>query len=93
MFRGHIGFNEWESSFEETTQYAIYSEETVRRDVRRGQPFQDHVSTQRIMNILEAKEIVVIAFGEEKGRDSAEALYGEINPECPASALRMVGKK
>ncbi|MBI2129643.1 hypothetical protein HYU07_05365, partial [Candidatus Woesearchaeota archaeon] len=38
--------------------------------------------------ILDAKEIVLIAFGEEKANIVERALYGPIDEQCPASFLR-----
>lgn len=91
---GHIGFNERNIPFYTRTHLAHLSEETVYRDqIERGQDTPETALTQGIANILEAQNIILIAFGQTKGEVLNEALYGPITPDCPASALRLAGKK
>lgn len=49
--------------------------------------------TQGIANILEARQILLVAYGKNKRRALREALYGEIGIQRPASALRKQGEK
>lgn len=90
---GHIGFNERGTPFDSRTHVANLAAETIIRDRERGEYVSDQALTQGIATILEAKQIILVAFGEEKGRYLAEALYGEVSPNCPASALRTAGHK
>ncbi len=48
----------------------------------------NYAITMGIGTILEAKEIVLLAFGDKKADAVERALYGPINGECPASYLR-----
>lgn len=91
---GHIGFNERGTAFDEETHLTNLSEETVRRDqIERGQNSPKQAITQGIANILQAEQILVVAYGEEKGIWLHEALYGNVSTECPASSLRLSGRK
>lgn len=91
---GHIGFNESGTPFDSRTHLAQLSSETITRDqILRGQDTPNQALTQGIRTILEADRIILIAYGEEKGRILKKALHGDITPECPASALRLVGNK
>ena len=91
---GHIGFNERGTSFVQRTHFTRLSQETIDRDhVERGLSTPEDVITQGIANIIEAKRILMVAFGAKKGGYLHEALYESITLECPASVLRMVGKK
>lgn len=73
---------------------ANFSEATLYRDrVEREQATPDRAITQGIGNILGSRQILLVAFGAKKGEWLRRALYGEIGPECPASALRLVGDR
>jgi len=90
----HIGFNERNTPFDSRTHISQLSNETINRDqVERGQDTPDKALTQGIGTILEAKSILMIAYGENKGGYLKNALYGEITSNSPASALRLVGDK
>ena len=89
---GHIGFNEANTSFSSITHLAQLSSETVRRDKERAQDTPGRALTQGISTILRAQHHILVAYGHEKGTILREALYGEISPKVPASALRKVGK-
>lgn len=90
----HIGFNERGTSFGQRVHFTRLSEETIQRDhAERGLVTPEHVITQGIGNILEAQRILMVALGVGKSQYLQEALYGLISPDCPASALREVGKK
>jgi len=90
----HIGFNEGGTPFNKETHLVALSKETVARDqVERQQNTPTQAITQGIANILAAKEILLIAYGAEKGDYLEPAINGKISPECPASALRLSGEK
>ena len=88
---GHIGFNEPGSSFGSRTRLKTLTEVT-REDNREA--FADtgeiprHVITMGIQTILEAKEIVLLAFGEEKAQAVRDCVEGPVSASCPASALQ-----
>lgn len=91
---GHIGFTESSNDpnlFNLRTHFQELSEETVERDRQRGQDTPSTAITQGPANIGEAENIVGIAYGPEKGRILADALYGPITPKNPASSLRREG--
>lgn len=88
---GHIGFNEPGSDFGSRTRVAELSEETRRAN---AESFADGAVPERALTmgigtILEAREILLLATGEEKAVAIAAALSGPLSPDCPASALRL----
>lgn len=90
----HIAFNESGTPFAKRTHIQRLDPTTVARDrLERGQGSPDRAFTQGIANILEARNILLIAYGEGKGKSLYEALYGKIDEQRPASALRKVGEK
>ncbi len=90
---GHIGFNESGTPFDRGTHLARLHPSTVNRDrVERQQETPDHAITQGIADILAAKDIMLVAYGANKGLALAHALYDPISVNIPASALHSVGK-
>lgn len=90
----HIGFNERGTLFERETHLARLSSETIIRDQEeRGQNTPESALTQGITNILAAEQILLVAYGSQKGEYLKPALYGPITPQVPASALRLEGEK
>lgn len=90
----HIAFNESGTPFNSRTHVSKLNEVTVLRDRKeRGQDTPNRALTQGIANILEAKQIYLIAYGRNKGISLREALYGELGIQRPASALRTQGYK
>lgn len=91
---GHIAFNESGTRFNQRVHVQTLDRVTLMRDRQeRGQKSPDRALTQGIANILEARRIFLLAYGEGKGQSLREALYGEIGPQRPASALRLQGHK
>lgn len=88
---GHIGFNEPGTPFDSRTHVVQLSDETVSRDIARGQTKRTHAITQGIGNITEAAQIFLIAYGKQKAEYLQPVLYNDITPDCPASALRLPG--
>lgn len=89
---GHIGFNEPGTPFDSLTHVIELSENT-RHDNSRF--FDDpaemptHAITMGIQDILDAKEVVLIATGEHKA-DVMSLLYrSPADPQMPASALKL----
>ncbi len=93
---GHIGFAEPGISFSIPTT-AVELSETTRRDNAR---FFDHdiqavpkyAITMGIQTILRAKEIVLLATGDQKAEIIVKTLKGIISPDIPATALRLHDK-
>ncbi len=88
---GHIGFNEPHTRFSRRTHVTPLSAQT-RRD--NGRFFRDpsevptHAMTLGIRDILEAREIVLVATGAKKARIMAELYHSDPDEALPASALK-----
>lgn len=88
---GHIGFNE---PGEELTgpPHVVKLEERTRLANARFFPSIDevptHALTMGIGSILQAKQILLMAKGEDKAEVIAKALKGPITTKCPASLLQ-----
>lgn len=88
---GHIGFNEPKTPFTSRTHIVRLTEETRRANAR----FFSHpdevpreAMTMGIQTILEAEEIVLLAFGKSKEQAVTELQNGSITEDFPASILR-----
>lgn len=88
---GHIGFNEPTSSLASRTRIKTLTERT-RRDNAPYFPSPDavphHVITMGIGTIMEARAIVLLAFGEAKAAAVAAMVEGPVTAMLPASALQ-----
>jgi len=90
----HIAFNESGIPFNQRVHVQTLDPVTLIRDRQeRGQNSPEKALTQGIANILEARRIILLAYGEKKGQSLREALFGEIGSQRPASALRLQGHK
>jgi glucosamine-6-phosphate deaminase len=89
---GHIGFNEPTSSLTSRTRIKTLTQQT-RRDNSRffgsEGAVPHHVITMGIGTIMDAKQIVLLAFGEQKAKAVAQAVEGPLTAICPASILQM----
>lgn len=89
---GHIAFNEPGSSLASRTRVASLAKQT-RKDNARYFGSLDEVptlcATQGVGTILEARQIVLLAFGREKSSAVAAAVEGPISSSCPASAIQL----
>ena len=74
---GHIGFNEPDSSFAQTTHCVDLTESTI------------EANTMGIGTIMKAKKILLIVNGEAKADIVAKAFFGPVTPEVPASILQL----
>ena len=89
---GHIGFNEPTSSLASRTRIKTLTRQTVKDNARFfGSESQvpHHVITMGIGTIMDARQIVMLAFGPKKSRAIAEAVEGPITSVNPASVLQM----
>lgn len=88
---GHIGFNEPGTPFDSLTRKVGLTPSTIEANKRFFASVEDvptEAYSMGIGSILKAKEIILIAYGENK----AEAIYNmiekEMSEDCPASALQ-----
>ncbi|MFV0504475.1 MAG: glucosamine-6-phosphate deaminase [Lachnospirales bacterium] len=91
---GHIGFNEPSDHFEAGTHLVDLDKETIEANARFFESI-DEVPRQAISmgikNIMQAKKVVLIAYGENKIDAIKKMLFGEITPNLPASILQAHG--
>lgn len=89
---GHIGFNEPGSSLASRTRIKTLTDQTRRDNARFFSSLSDvprHVVTQGIGTILEARHLVLLAFGRDKAPAVAKAVEGPVTAMVPASALQL----
>lgn len=89
---GHIGFNEPTSSLGSRTRIKTLTPQTRRDNARffaREEDVPRHVITMGIGTIMEARQNLMLAFGQNKARAVAEAVEGAITTINPASILQM----
>ena len=88
---GHIGFNEPGTSFESQTHLVDLTPSTIQSNARFFDKMED-VPTQAISmgigNILNAKSIILFAYGSAKSKAIAGTVEGEVTEELPGSALQ-----
>jgi glucosamine-6-phosphate deaminase len=89
---GHIGFNEPTSSLVSRTRIKTLTQQTIKDNARFfGSPEEIpiHVITMGIGTIMDARQNILLAFGENKARIIAESVEGPIQAINPASVLQM----
>jgi glucosamine-6-phosphate deaminase len=89
---GHIGFNEPSSDLFARTHLVKLSDETRNQNARYFPAFAHvptHAITMGVANILQAKTILLVAFGASKASIIAQALKGPITTNVPASLLQL----
>ena len=90
---GHIGFNEPGTSFDSVT-HMIELKESTRQDNARLffdvkiDEVPTHAITMGILNILQAKKVLLVACGENKAQPIKVLVEGEKTTDVPASALQ-----
>lgn len=90
---GHIGFNEPDSAFAQTTHCVDLTESTIEANKRFFASADDvprQAYTMGIGTIMRAKKILLIVNGEAKADIVAKAFFGPVTPEVPASILRFI---
>lgn len=90
---GHIGFNEPGTSFDSVTSVVDLKQSTIEDNARlffNGNI--DEVPTQAvsmgIANIMKAKKVLLLAFGEGKAKAVKGAIEGPVTTDLPASCLQ-----
>lgn len=88
---GHIGFNEPNISFEKTTHVVELDESTIKANARFFPSLEEvprKAITMGIKSIMQAKKILLIAYGPDKKEIMEKALHGPVTPDVPASILQ-----
>ncbi|MEX1115366.1 MAG: glucosamine-6-phosphate deaminase [Akkermansiaceae bacterium] len=89
---GHIGFNEPTSSLASRTRIKTLSEQTRQDNARFFAPMDDvpyHVITMGIATIMDARSVLLMAWGSNKMKAVAGAVEGPVTAMNPASILQM----
>ena len=89
---GHIGFNEPGSSFASRTRVKTLVEQTRRDNARFFASIDDvpmHCITQGLGTILEARHLILLAFGAGKADAVARAVEGPVTSSLPGSAIQL----
>ena len=89
---GHIGFNEPTSSLASRTRIKTLTPQTRQDNARffaSEAEVPNHVITMGIGTIMEARQNLMLAFGDNKAQAIAEAVEGPITSINPASILQM----
>jgi len=89
---GHIGFNEPSSSLASRTRIKTLTPRTRQDNARffaTEEEIPEHVITMGVGTIMEAREVVLLAFGAGKAEAVAAAVEGPITASVPASILQL----
>lgn len=89
---GHIGFNEPADHLVYGTQIVELTESTIKANRRFFEKEEDvprRAISLGIGGIMAAREVVLIAMGEDKAQAIRDTVKGEINPHVQASILRV----
>ncbi len=88
---GHIGFNEPDTYFPKTTSLVNLTDSTIDANSRFFAS-RDLVPTKAISmgigQIMNAKKILLVAFGTGKAEILEKSFFGPVTPEVPASILQ-----
>lgn len=88
---GHIAFNEPGTPFDIGTHEVKLTENTIKANSRFFDS-EDEVPKSAICmgtaNIMDAKKVVLMAFGEKKAQAIKEMIEGPVNEQVPASILQ-----
>jgi glucosamine-6-phosphate deaminase len=89
---GHIGFNEPGSSLVSRTRVKTLTEQTRADNARffdSPEQVPTHCLTQGLGTILDARHLVLLAFGEAKAAAVAGAVEGPVTASLPGSAIQL----
>jgi glucosamine-6-phosphate deaminase len=89
---GHIAFNEPSSSLGSRTRIKTLTRQTIEDNARFFDKPEDvpvYAITMGVGTILEAKQIMLLANGENKAEAVAGAIEGPVTSMCSASALQL----
>lgn len=88
---GHIGFNEPGTPFTTPTHKVQLTQSTIEANKRFFDCVEDvptEAYSMGIDSIMQAKSIILLAYGEKKADAVAKMIQGEITEELPASILQ-----
>lgn len=88
---GHIGFNEPGTDPKSTTHKVALTDSTIAANARFFDDADEvprYAYSMGIGSILQAKEILIVAYGEAKAAAVAAMLQGPVTPDVPASYLQ-----
>lgn len=89
---GHIGFNEPSSSLASRTRIKTLTPRTRQDNARfftRPEDVPQHVVTMGVGSIMDARSILLFAFGENKAEAVQQSVEGPITANVPGSILQM----
>ncbi|MBE0479247.1 glucosamine-6-phosphate deaminase, partial [Candidatus Aerophobetes bacterium] len=89
---GHIGFNEPGSSLASRTRLKTLAPETVEDNARFFENKDEvprYAITMGVGTIMEAKECILLASGENKAKAIQGCIEGPISAECTSSILQL----
>lgn len=89
---GHIGFNEPSDTFVKGTNCVDLTQSTIEANARffdNEDQVPKQAYTMGILDILQAKQVVMIVTGESKAQILKDAFCGPVRPEVPASIMQM----
>ena len=89
---GHIGFNEPSSSLASRTRIKTLTARTRSDNARffgSAESVPIHVITMGVGTIMDARQVLMLAFGESKAKAIADAVEGPVMAMNPASILQM----
>lgn len=88
---GHIGFNEPGTSFAEKTHVVDLQASTIEANSRFFDSIDDvpkQAISMGIASIMSSRQIILLAFGEEKADAIQAMIQGEVTESLPASSLQ-----
>ncbi len=88
---GHIGFNEPADYFPKETHCVDLTETTINANARFFASKEDvptQAYTMGIQTIMSAKKVLMVASGADKADIIAQAFFGPVTPQVPASILQ-----
>ncbi len=89
---GHIAFNEPGSSLGSRTRIKTLAQQTIEDNARFFDKLEDvpiYAITMGVGTILEARQILLLANGENKAAAIKSAIEGPVTSQCTASALQL----
>ena len=89
---GHIGFNEPGEAFEKETHCVSLTQKTIDANMRffgNKEDVPTRAYTMGIKNIMNARRILLVAYGEGKSDIIYRMAVGAIEPQVPASILQL----
>ena len=87
----HIGFNEPGTPFTKRTHKVALAQATIEANKRffeREEDVPRFAYSMGLQSIMDAKQIVLIAFGEKKAQAILDTVKGEVTTDVPASILQ-----